>query len=62
LVTSFWLQNTTKKAFVTNVIPFAFQYQQLFTHHHATKVVKVVTTYGKNMSIFYYHSLSEGTP
>jgi hypothetical protein len=45
------LQGTTKEAFVANVIQLALEHHQLFTHHHATKVVEVVAKYYTNMGI-----------
>jgi len=34
------LQNTTKEGFVVDVVKFTFQHKQLYTHHHATKVIE----------------------
>jgi hypothetical protein len=47
---------------VGNVVWLAIQHQQLFTHHHATKVVKIAKIYQKNVGIFYDSSLNEGAP
>jgi len=47
---------------VANVVWLAIQHQQLFTHHHATKVIKIVTNHQKNVGIFYDSSLNEGAP
>jgi hypothetical protein len=53
------LQGTTKEAFVANVIQLALEHHQLFTHHHATKVVKVAAKYRTNMGIPSNSSSSE---
>ncbi len=45
------LWGTTKEAFVANAIRFAFKCYQLFTHHHATKVIEVATKYHTSMGI-----------
>jgi hypothetical protein len=45
---------------VANVVWLAIQHQQLFTHHHATKVIKIATNYHKNVGIFYDFSLNKG--
>jgi hypothetical protein len=52
-------QGATKEAFVVNAIRLALEYCQLFTPHHATKVVEVVTKYGTNMGITFSSSSLE---
>jgi len=47
---------------VANVVWLAIQHQQHFTHHHATKVIKIATKYQKNVGIFYDSSLNKGAP
>jgi hypothetical protein len=44
-------QGTTKEAFVVDAIRLMFEHCQLFTHHHATKVIEVVAKYRTNMGI-----------
>jgi len=53
------LQGTTKEAFVANAIRLALEHHQQFTHHHATKVVDVVTKYHISMGIPSNSSSSE---
>jgi hypothetical protein len=52
-------QGATKQAFVVNAIRLALEYCQLFTPHHATKVVEVVTKYRTNMGITFSSSSLE---
>jgi hypothetical protein len=42
---------TTKEAFVEDAIQLALEHRQLFTHHHATKVVEFAVKYRTNMGI-----------
>jgi hypothetical protein len=44
-------QGTTKEVFVANAIQLALVHFQLFTHHHASKAIKVVAKYCNNMGI-----------
>jgi len=53
------LQNTTKEAFVANVIRLALEHHQLFTHHHAGKTVEAAAKYHTNMGIPSSSSSSE---
>jgi hypothetical protein len=49
------LWGTTKEGFVVDAIRLAFKHRQLFTHHHATKVVEVTAKYRTNMGMFLFH-------
>jgi hypothetical protein len=53
------LWGTTKEAFVANAIQLALEHCQLFIHHHATKVIEVVTKYHTNMGIPFSSSSEE---
>jgi len=53
------VQGTTKDVFVANVIQLALEHCQLFTHHHATKVIEVAAKYCTNMGIPCSSSFSE---
>jgi hypothetical protein len=44
-------QGTTKEAFVIDAIRLALEHRQLFTHHHATKAIEIVTQHRTNMRI-----------
>jgi hypothetical protein len=48
-----------KEVFVADVIQLALEHRQLFTHHHATKVVEVVAKYQTNMGIVFIPSSSK---
>jgi len=52
-------QGATKEAFVVNAIRLALEYCRLFTPHHATKFVEVVTKYHTNMGIIFSSSSLE---
>jgi hypothetical protein len=45
------LQGTTNEAFVVDAIWLVLEHCQLFTHHHATKVIKAIAKYCTNMGI-----------
>ncbi len=47
------LQGTSKEVFVEDAIRLALEHCQLFTHHHATKVVEATIKYRTNMGITY---------
>jgi hypothetical protein len=53
------LWGTTKDAFVANAIQLALEHHQLFTHHHAKKVVEVTIKYRTSMGIPSSSSSSE---
>jgi len=42
---------TTKEVFVANEIRLTLEHRQLFTHHHAAKVVETAAKYCTNMGI-----------
>jgi hypothetical protein len=44
-------RGTTKEAFVTYAIKLVLEDCQLFSHHHATKVIKIITKYHTIMGI-----------
>ncbi len=48
------LQGTTKEAFVVDAIRLVLEHCQLFTHHHAIKVIEVIPKYHTNMGIVHY--------
>jgi hypothetical protein len=45
------LQGSTKEAFVANAIRLVLEHHQLFTHHHATKVIEATPKHCTNMGI-----------
>jgi hypothetical protein len=53
------LWGPTKEAFVTYAISLALEHYQLFTHHHAIKVVEATTKYCTNMGIAFSSSSEE---
>jgi len=53
------LRGTTKEAFVVDAIRLMLKHCQLFTHHHAAKVIEVASKYRTNMGIAFNSSSLE---
>jgi hypothetical protein len=51
------LRSTTKEVFFANAIRLVLEHRQLFTYHHAAKVVEATTKYHTNMGILLVHPL-----